>query len=177
MPKYKTEFTEKELRFIEEYLVDLLPHRAAIAAGYRCTTKSAYVLGYRLLHRDKIKKEIDRRIEARSKKTGITQERVIQELAKIAFSDIKNIFDPQTGNLRPVDKMDSDSTAAIAGITIDENKFGGTKIFSTTKKIRMYDKIRALERLGQHLGMFKEKTEGAEEIVKALKELAKDLPD
>ena len=157
-------------------MIDLLPHRAAIAAGYRCTIKSAYTLGHRLLNRDKIKKEIDRRIAARSKKTGITQERVIQELAKIAFSDIKNIFDPQTGNLRPVDKMDSDSTAAIAGITIDENKLG-TKIFSTTKKIRMYDKIRALERLGQHLGMFKEKTEGAEEIVKALKELAKDLPD
>lgn len=174
--KKERPLTAKEKLFAKFYVIDLNPSEAVIKAGYNMTKLSAYVQGCNLLKKSKVQEEIARLQSATSKKLEITAERVIMEMAKIAFSNIGGLFDPKTGNLKKVDQMDPNDLAAVSGISIDD--LGGNHRQSiTTKKIRMYDKIRALEKLGLHLGLFKEKPETSEELISVLKEAFKNLPD
>lgn len=174
--KKERPLTAKEKLFAKFYVADMNTSEAVLKAGYRMTKESSYVQGCVLLKKPKIQEEIARLQAALVKRTEITAERVIAEMAKIAFSNIGGLFDPKTGNLKKVDQMDPNDLAAVSGISIDD--LGGTGRQSiTTKKIRMYDKIRALEKLGLHLGLFKEKPETSEELISVLKEAFKNLPD
>lgn len=146
--------TPKQERFIQEYLIDLNATQAAIRAGY--SPDAAKDIGCENLAKPNIKNEIDKAIAERSKRTGVNQDRVIEELAKIAFANIKD-FAHWSGN--GVDFYDSNSisdidTACISEISETETKNDfGTK---RQKKIKLHDKILALEKLGKHLNMFKE---------------------
>lgn len=75
--------TEKQKRFCDEYLIDLNATQAAIRAGY--SVKNADKIGSELLGKTRVSETISRKIAERSKRTGINQDRVIQELARIAF--------------------------------------------------------------------------------------------
>ncbi len=74
--------TPKQARFVEEYLVDLNATQAAIRAGY--SPKTAYSQGERLLKNVEVHRAIQEAQEARSERTGITQDEVIQGLKKEA---------------------------------------------------------------------------------------------
>ena len=157
--------TEKQARFVAEYLVDMNATEAAKRAGY--SEKTAYSIGFENLRKPEIQEAIQAAMAERAKRTEITQDMVIRELAKVAFSngtDFARVVStpaPTTivdeeGNvqqvIRPVqrvelidtDQLSPDKRAAIAGIK--EGKFG--------IEVKGYDKIKALELLGQHLGMF-----------------------
>lgn len=139
--------TEKQKRFVSEYLVDLNATQAAIRAGY--SEKNAGKIGYELLEKTRIAEAIQRAMKKRADRLEITQDRVLQELAKIAFSDATSVA-RITGNGKRVELTDTDrltdiQRAAIAGIK--EGKFG--------IEVKMYDKLGALVKLGEHLGMFK----------------------
>ena len=157
--------TEKQKRFVEEYLVDLNATQAAIRAGY--AEKTADVQGPRLLGNVRVQGEIQQAMAERSARTEITQDMVIQELARIAFAngtdfakvvsrEVPTAIIDEEGNpqqvmsvvqtvwLMDTDSLAPDKRAAIA--SIKEGKFG--------IEVKSYDKVKALELLGQHLGMF-----------------------
>lgn len=141
--------TPKQNRFIEEYLIDLNATQAAIRAGYK--EKAAYRTGADNLRKPQIQKEIQRRMKDREKRTEISQDRVLQELAKIGFADVTDFvtIEGHSVKVKTTDQMPRDKLGAIAGI-----KEGANGI-----EIKLNDKEKALELIGRHLGMFKDKLE------------------
>ena len=83
--------TEKQQRFVDEYLIDLNATQAAIRAGY--SAKTADVQGSRMLGNVKVQQAISEAMAERSKRTGINQDRVVLELAKIALVKITDVVD------------------------------------------------------------------------------------
>ena len=77
--------TPKQTQFLAEYLIDLNGRQAAIRAGY--TPKTAEVQASRLLRNAKVRVALEDAMQARSKRTEVSADRVIGELAKIAFSN------------------------------------------------------------------------------------------
>lgn len=142
--------TQKQKRFIEEYLIDLNATQAAIRAGYSPDT--AQQTGSENLSKPVIRAQIDRAMAERSKRTGVNAERVVQELAKIAFVNAAEVIDPKTATVKE-DALPED-TAAIQSVKV--KTFGEDGL---EREIKMADKIKALELLGKHLGMFKDKLE------------------
>lgn len=141
--------TKKQKRFVEEYLIDLNATQAAIRAGYSPDTAGS--IGAENLKKPEIKSRIDKAMAERSRRTGINQDRVLQELARIGFAKITDVVDPDTAKIRP-DASDDD-LACIQSIKIKPNEFG------TEREVKLYDKKAALVDLGKHLGLFKDKVE------------------
>lgn len=105
--------TKKQERFVEEYLVDLNATQAAVRAGY--SAKTAEQMGYQLLQKTSVQKKLEESIERRSKRTEITQDRVLDEIGKVAFRDAADYADSE---------------------------------------LKYTSKLKALELLGKHLGLF-----------------------
>lgn len=147
-----TEFnlTDKQKRFCEEYIIDLNATQASIRAGY--SENSAAEIGCENLIKPNIQKYISFLNEERQLNTGITAKRVIEELAKIAFSDIRNVLTVDNA-LADVKQLDDDSAAAIASIKVTEDKSMG-EVIGETKEVKLWDKLRALDSLGKHFGIF-----------------------
>lgn len=141
--------TKKQKRFVEEYLIDLNATQAAIRAGYSPDTAGS--IGAENLKKPEIKSRIDKAMAERSRRTGINQDRVLQELARIGFAKITDVVDPETAEIRP--DASEDDLACIQSIKIKPNEFG------TEREVKLYDKKSALVDLGKHLGLFKEKME------------------
>ena len=83
--------TAKQQRFIEEYPVDLNATQAAIRAGY--SRRTAFVIGYENLKKPHIKAPIQKKLAELSRNAGITAERVLNELAAVAFGNIYDLID------------------------------------------------------------------------------------
>lgn len=139
--------TKKQKRFVEEYLIDLNATQAAIRAGYSSDTAGS--IGAENLKKPEIKSKIDKAMAERSKRTGINQDRVLLELARIGFAKITDVVDPDTAKIKT--DAAEDDLACIQSIKIKPNEFG------TEREVRLYDKKSALVDLGKHLGMFKDK--------------------
>ena len=138
--------TEKQKRFVAEYLVDLNATAAAIRAGY--SEKTARFIGAENLTKPNISAEIAKRRDELQSELKITQEMVIRELAKVAFAN-GTAYARVTGGgtrveLTDTDRLTADQRAAIS--CIKEGRFG--------IEVGTYDKVRALELLGRHLGVF-----------------------
>ena len=138
--------SEKQKRFIEEYLIDLNAKQAAIRAGYK--PDNADVVGYQLLQKTSVKNAIEKAMAERSRRTGISQDRVLYELAKMAFVNISDVVDLDNASVK-ADAAEED-LACIQSVKIKPNEFG------TEREVKMYDKKASLELLGRHLGMFKD---------------------
>ena len=162
---------EKQSRFVEEYPIDLNATQAAIRAGY--SAKTAYSQGQRLLKHVEVSQAISDALSQRSQRTEITQDRVLQELAKIGFADMRKLL-RWTGNrpqmnedvaeesgeveisvanfiqLFDSDELDDDIAASISEIS--QTKDGALKV-------KLHDKQAALVSIGRHLGMFTDKVE------------------
>lgn len=141
--------TKKQKLFVEEYLIDLNATQAAIRAGY--SPETAGSIGSENLKKPEIRARIDKAMAERSKRTGISQDRVLLELAKIGFANIKDVVDPKTAEVLPDAK--EEDLACIQSIKVKPGEFG------TEREVKMYDKKGALVDLGRHLGMFKDKVE------------------
>lgn len=156
--------TEKQKKFVEEYLIDLNATQAAIRAGYKATKKNTFeVIGYQLLQKTSVSYEIEKAIAERSRRTGITQDRVIWELAKIALVNTGNVIDPDDASIRK--DATEDDLACIQSVKVKTSVTSKGTIVE--REVKMADKIRALELLGKHLGMFTDKVEieGQEVII------------
>jgi phage terminase small subunit len=155
-------------RFIDEYLIDLNGSQAAIRAGY--SARSARKTAYDLLAKPEIAEAVQAAMNERAARTAITQDRVLKELAKIGFSDIRKAVQWQpnvigmaegedgeerlvvTNQVQLVASSEIDDETAAAISSIGQDSRGGLKI-------QFHDKQAALVSMGRHLGMFKDKTE------------------
>jgi phage terminase small subunit len=147
------DFTDKEKLFIKYYVKTRNATEAAKLAGY--SEDSARQIGAENLSKPSIRDAIDHELEKIQKKIGIDTETIINELKKIALSDIKKAAKWTEGSvsLIPSDQIPDDVSAAIAEVSQQSGEFG------SSVKIKNYDKIRALELLGKHLKMFSDKVE------------------
>lgn len=144
----------KQQRFVEEYLIDLNATQAAIRAGYK-KTEYTDTNANKLLENTRIREAIDKAMAERSKRTGINQDRVIQELARIAFVNPQNVINAENGSVR--DDATEDDLACIQAVKV--KTMSGDKGYSEEREVRLNDKMKALELLGKHLGMFTDKVE------------------
>ena len=165
--------TPKQMRFVDEWLIDFNGKQAAIRAGY--SAKTAEATAARLLRNVKVQAEISRRQKELQKRTEVSQDRVVKELARIAFSDMTDYAQVETRMIEKDDgtevsyqavalketaELSAEQRAALAGI-----KQGANGI-----EVKLHDKIKALELLGRHIGMFTDKLEvkGAIDIASVL---------
>lgn len=162
--------TEKQKIFADEYLIDLNATRAYKVA-YPSVKKdeTAAQAGSRMLRNVKVAAYIQERMEERQKRTEITQDRVLEELAAIAFAKATDYAEikEECVRIKDTDTLDEQQIRAIAGIK--EGKFG--------IELKLNDKEKALELLGRHLGMFKDKVEvsGLEDEKKKLGDILEQL--
>jgi len=170
--------TPKQKRFVEEYLVDRNATQAAIRAGY--SKKTAGQIGDENLKKPEIEKAIRLGEEKLSQRTKITQERVLQEYARIAFFDPRKLFNAD-GTPKHISDLDDDTAAAIAGLDVlqEVNEDNGTTAY--TKKYKIANKLGALDSVAKHLGMFADGAGAPKDVVeddalsKSLKEIASEL--
>ncbi|MGQ7956500.1 terminase small subunit [Pseudomonas sp. SP16.1] len=154
--------TPKQRRFVDEYLIDLNATQAAIRAKY--SAKTAASQGERLLRNVEVRRAIAKRMKDREKRTEITQDMVLRELAKIGFSDIRKVVRWGETMVRVVDaeeegedlvpyhglalidstEVDDDTAAAIAEVSQGREGL----------KVKFHDKKGALVEIARHLGMF-----------------------
>lgn len=141
--------TKKQQLFVDEYLIDLNATQAAIRAGY--SVNSARDIGCENLTKPNIQQAIAEQMAERSKRIGVNQDRVVSELAKIAFVKITDIIDSD-GKIR--EDVSEDDLACIERI---KYKRLDTEIGSSEEReIRLASKLKALELLGRHLGMWQQ---------------------
>lgn len=158
----KESLTAKQVRFCEEYLIDLNATQAAIRAGY--SSESAGSIGSENLTKPEIRARIDAAMAERSKRTGINADRVLRELGRIAFVNAKDVLNLSTAEVRA--DASEDDLAVIAGVKV---KYVPHKDFddegnpiveeAIEREVRLADKLKALELCGKHLGMFTDKTD------------------
>lgn len=148
----KRQLSEQRQRFVEEYLIDLNGTQAAIRAGY--SVKTAQEQSSRLLSNVMVQQAIAKAMAERSKRTGVNQDRVVLELAKIAFVKMTDIVDDH-GRIKGT--ATDDDLACIESIKYKEsdNEFGG----SIEREVKIGSKLKALELLGKHLGMWNDKVD------------------
>lgn len=187
--------TKCRKRFADEYLIDLNGTRAYKAAYPNVKNdETAAAAAARLLRDVKVQEYIDKRMKDRIRRTEITQDMVVRELAAIAFGRASDyarvierqaVFTTETGKRIPLtdeygnpvmikdvdlvltDQLTEDQQRALAGIK--QGKYG--------IEVASCDKVRALELLGRHLGMFKDKLEvsGLREEMDKLDDLLKQV--
>lgn len=145
--------TKKQQLFVDEYLIDLNATQAAIRAGY--SVDSAKEIGCENLTKPNIQQAIAKAMAERSKRTGINQDRVVLELAKIAFVKMTDVVDPDTGEILP--NASDDDLACIESVKFkqSDNQYGG----SIEREVKLSPKMKALELLGKHLGMWNDKVD------------------
>jgi phage terminase small subunit len=147
----------KQQRFVDEYLVDLNATKAAIRAGY--SEKTAGQQAFDLLKKPEIQDAIEVAQKSRQQRTHITQDRVLQELARIAFFDPRKLLD-ESGNPRSLTDLDDDTAAAVAGLDLLEEYRGSgdeREFVGYVKKFKIADKNTALTNAMRHLGMLNDK--------------------
>ena len=145
--------TNKQKRFIEEYLIDLNATQASIRAGY--SPETAKEIGCENLTKPNIKNEIDKAIAERSRRTGINQDRVLREIAKIAFVNPSDVINFNQATVK--ENASDDDLAVISGVKIKSIPTDDGNI--QEREVKLYDKLKALDMLGKHLGMFTDKIE------------------
>lgn len=153
--------TGKQKIFADEYLIDLNATRAYRAAYPNCKKdSSADAAARKLLGNTRIQTYISEQMKERQKRTEITQDRVIQELAQIAFARITDYVEVQSDGaknivvVKPTEELSKNQVSAIAGINQGKNGI----------EIKLNDKEKALEMLGRHLGMWNDKINISGEI-------------
>ena len=169
------QLTPKQLAFCKEYIIDFNGTAAYIRAGY--SKKGARAGAARLLANGNIQAELQKQKNKRSKRTGITADRVLEELARIGFANMKDLAG---WGSRPITEKDDDGNEKVIGsipfvhffcsenmedehsASISEVKVTHTQSGSTIS-MKTHDKIRALEKLALHTGVLKEGADGEDD--------------
>ena len=120
---------------VEEYLIDLNATQAAIRAGYK---QSEYTdtNANKLLENTRIKEAVDKAMAERSKRTGINQDRVVEELAKLAFVNAADVIDVDTATILPDAKPED--LACIQSVKVKRTTKGKNTI--EEREVKFYDK-------------------------------------
>ena len=149
--------TKKQLQFVNEYMIDMNATKAAIRAGY--SAKTASRIAVELLNKTHVSDAVHVALTRRAHRTEVTADRVISELAKLAFFDPRKLFDAD-GKPVEIADLDDDTAACVAGLDVQDSfeYIGGKKEFvGYVKKYKLADKKGALELLARHLGLLIER--------------------
>lgn len=151
--------TPKQERFVEEYLKDLNATQAAVRAGY--SDKTAESQASRLLRNVKVRELVEARQIARSERTGITQDRVLQELELLAFSDLTHYLVDDNGKIELVAGAPDGAMRALQSVKhkTTTREAGEMTITTHEVELKLWDKPGPLKLAGQHVGLFIEKHE------------------
>lgn len=154
--------TPRQTRFVAEYLTDLNATQAAIRAGY--AAKGAEVTGCKLLRVPKVAAAVAAGKAQQLAASDISAARVLEELRRLAFSDVRALFD-DAGNLKPLTALTPDESAAIASLeVVIKNAAAGDGHTDTVHKIKCWDKVRSLEMLAKHFALLTERLEHSGEV-------------
>ena len=139
--------TPKQSRFVEEYLIDMNATQAAIRAGY--SAKTANEQAARLLANVSISDAVRLAMQSRSERTNITADRVLQEFARIGFSDMRRFttWGPSGVSLIASSTLDPDDARCVAEVSQTVTEVGGALRF------KLHDKVAALTQMAKHLGI------------------------
>ncbi len=158
-PKTIGALSDLQERFCREYILDLNATQAAIRAGY--SPKTAQEQSSDLLSRPIVSSRVEALLAARNERTAITADTILQELRKIALSDIGEAFD-ESGQLKPIKEIPKEIRQAISSVeSIEQYEGSGRerKYIGELKKVKFWEKTKALEMLGRHLKLFTDKVE------------------
>jgi phage terminase small subunit len=169
--EWENELDAKERMFVAEYLIDLDPKRAALAAGYSASMAASKA--YQWVSNGKVKPyvyaAVQNALKKREDRTQITADRVLKELAKIGFADIRKAIRWDSALITEEDNPDGGDTAIIKRIVtnqvqlvssedIDDDTAAAISEISQNAtggvKLKLHDKKAALVDLGRHLGLF-----------------------
>ena len=141
--------TRKQQVFVDEYLVALNATEAAARAGY--SRNSAPVMGCYLMKKPDIARAIREAMEARAQRTRVDADRIVLELARVAFSDLGRIADwgPEGVTVKPSNALAEADRAAISEVTATTGKTGAARI-----RVRLQSKQRALDGLARHFALY-----------------------
>lgn len=158
--------TPKQEAFVREYLIDLNATQAAIRAGY--SAKTAEQQGARMLRNVKVAEAIAAAMQARSQRTEITADYVLNRLVEIDQMDVLDIMGENMA-LKPLSEWPLVWRRYLSGLDLAEMFEGGgeqREMVGILKKIKWPDKVRNLELLGKHVAVqaFKDKVEHSGEM-------------
>lgn len=146
----------KHERFAQGLAKGLTADDAYVSAGYSRNEGNAG----RLNRNEQVRARVRELLEASAEKVGITQERVLAELGKIGFSDIRKVFTEDGSAILPMSDWDDDTAGAVASIKVVARPVGkdddGKTIIEHVHEFKVWDKRAALVDIGKHLGMFKD---------------------
>jgi phage terminase small subunit len=147
----KASTEQRRKLFIEAYLSNgENATQAALAAGF--SPISAASQGSRLLKNAKVRQELDSRRAAIVEKVGLSTERTLREVARLAYADPRNFYKAD-GTIKSIHELDDDTAATIASVEVDELTVDG-KVIGLTKKIKHWDKNAALEKAMKFHGLY-----------------------
>jgi len=143
--------TAKQTAFVQEYRISKNATQAYKKA-YVVSDLIANKSGPRLLVTVGIQAEIAKFQDKVAKKFEVTESRIMEELASIGYSNIRNYVDfgPVGVTLKEMSDLTDSQTAAIQEVTHNLSPDGGGSV-----KFKLYDKTKALVDMGKHIGMFK----------------------
>ncbi len=143
--------TAKQQRFVDEYLIDQNGTQAAIRAGY--SAKTAQQMATENLLKPVVRAAIEAGLAKQQERTGITADRVLQEVARIGLFDPRKLF-RDDGEPKGIHDLDDDTAAAISGVKVSTRKDEDGKGETTVTEYKISDKNTALEKLFKHLGLY-----------------------
>lgn len=174
--------SQKQSLFIKEYLIDFSGTRAAIAAGY--SPKTAGQMASENLKKPYIQNALAREIESRCERVKIDSDAVLERLVAINEMDLLDIFN-NNDSIKPISDWPLIWRQSVTGIDVSEQFEGNgddRAIVGLLKKIKLPDKLRAIDLLGKHVDVqaWKEKIEVAngyknmtmEELIEQRREMA-----
>jgi len=168
MKDKQRKLTKKQKLFVAEYQKDWNATRAAIVVGYK--EHRASEIACRLVKKSQVQEAIEKAMAERLRKIGVHSERILTEVARVGLSDLRKLYN-EDGSLKLPHEWSDEAAAAVAGVEVFEEFVGKGKdrtLAGHTKKVRSFDKVRALELLSKHLGIIgngKHLDEGDEEDV------------
>lgn len=146
----------RQAAFVREYVVDFNGTQAAIRAGY--AVSGAATAAARLLTNHKVAIEVAKAVQRRERRTEVTADRVVLELARLGFLDPRKLF-AEDGRIKPVSEWGDDIAAAIASVEVEElfeGRGDEREMVGHLKKVRFWDKGRALDILAKHTGVYRD---------------------
>lgn len=161
--------TDLQKKFIKEYLIDLNITAAALRAGY--SEKTAYSIGQETFNKPHIQAAIQKEMNKRARRTEITADKVLEEYAKLGFSDVTDYL--QVVTERILVGHDKETGEPISDISqfvlmkdtanIPKSKLAAISEIKQAKdgsiSFKLHDKKGALDSIAKHLGMFAERVE------------------
>ena len=150
--------TQQQRLFIDYYVAGPDDVRGNMAASYRKAYPKVQYIGARptrLLQEPQAAQYLEERRRAMTERTDIDAARVMKELAKIGFSDIRSLFD-EHGRLKPIHDLPPAISATIASIDVIVKDDKESKTPLQIHKIKLWNKLDALDKMGKQIGMFRE---------------------